>query len=37
MALERCVTGMVYQMRLVLQGIYERKNAEEARKLFGNF
>jgi hypothetical protein len=25
---------MAYQMRLVLQGIYERKDAEEARKLF---
>ncbi len=37
MALERCVTGMAYQMRLVLQGIYERKDAEEARKLFRNW
>jgi hypothetical protein len=35
MALERCVTGMAYEMRLVLQGIYERKDAGEARKLFG--
>jgi transposase len=33
---ERCVTGMTYQMRLLLQGIYERKDAEEARKLFRN-
>jgi len=37
MALERCVTGMAYEMRLVLQGIYERKDVEEARKLFGNW
>jgi transposase len=37
MALERCVTGMAYQMRLVLQGIYERKDAGEARKLFRNW
>jgi transposase len=37
MALERCVTGMAYEMRLVLQGIYERKDAEEARKLFRNW
>lgn len=37
MALERCVTGMAYQMRLVLQGIYERKDVAEARKLFGNW
>jgi transposase len=36
MALERSVTGMAYQMRLVLQGIYERKDPEEARKLFRN-
>jgi transposase len=28
---------MAYQMRLVLQGIYERKDAEEARKLFRNW
>ena len=34
MGLERCVTGMADQMKLVLQGIYERKDAEEARKLF---
>jgi hypothetical protein len=27
MALERCVTGLAYEMRLVLQGIYERKEA----------
>ncbi len=37
MARERCVTGMAYEMRLVLQGIYERKDVEEARKLFGNW
>ena len=37
MALERCVTGMAYEMRLVLQGIYERKDAGEARKLFRNW
>ena len=37
MALERCVAGMAYEMRLVLQGIYEWKDAEEARKLFRNW
>jgi transposase len=37
MALERCVTGMAYEMRLVLQGIYERKDAGEASKLFRNW
>jgi len=37
MALERCVTGMAYEMRLVLQGIYEWKDAGEARKIFGNW
>jgi transposase len=37
MYLEMCVTGMAYQMRLVLQGIYEWKDAEEARKLFRNW
>ncbi len=36
MTVERYVTGIAYQMRLVLQGIYERKDAGEARKLFGN-
>ncbi len=36
-SLERCVTGMAYQMRLVLQGIYERKDAEEPRELFRNW
>ena len=39
MALERCVTGRAYEMRLVLQGIYQWKaaeEAEEARKLFRN-
>jgi hypothetical protein len=28
---------MAYRTRLVLQGIYERKDAEEARKLFRNW
>jgi hypothetical protein len=37
MALERCVTGMAYKMRRVLRGIYERKDAGEARKLFRNW
>jgi transposase len=37
MALERCVTGLAYEMRLVLQGIYQWKGSEEARKLFGNW
>jgi transposase len=37
MALERCVTGMDHEMRLVLQGIYERKDVREARKLFRNW
>jgi transposase len=37
MALERCLTDMAYQMRLVLQGIYERKDAEEGRKLLRNW
>jgi transposase len=37
MDLERCVTGMTYEMRLVLQGIYEWMDAEEARKLFRNW
>jgi transposase len=36
-ALERCVTGIAYQMRLVLQGIYERKDAGEGKKLFRNW
>jgi transposase len=31
------VTGMAYEIRLVLQGIYERKDGEEARKLFRNW
>jgi transposase len=33
-ALEWCVTVTAYEMRFVLQGINERKVAEEARKLF---
>ena len=37
MALERCVTGMAYEMRLVLQGIYQWKDVGEAKKLFGNW
>jgi len=37
MALERCVTGMAYEMRLVLQGIYQWKDVGEAGKLFGNW
>jgi transposase len=37
MSLERCVTGMAYEMRLVLQGIYQRKDAEVAKKMFGNW
>ena len=37
MALERCVTGMAYEMRLVLQGIYEWKDVGVARILFGNW
>ncbi len=36
-ALERCVTGMAYQMRLVSQCIYELKDAEDARMLFRNW
>ncbi len=36
-ALKRCVTGMAYEMRLVLRGIYEWKDVEVARKLFGNW
>ena len=34
MALERWMNGTAYKMRLVPQGIYERKEAEEARQLF---
>jgi transposase len=37
MALQRCVTSMAYQMRLVHQGTYKRKAAEEARKVFRNW
>jgi hypothetical protein len=36
MALERCVTGMAYEMRLVLQGLYQWKDVGEAKKLFEN-
>lgn len=35
-ALERSVTEMAYQMRLVIQGVYEWKDVGGARKLFGN-
>ncbi len=34
MALERCVTSLAYEMRLVLQGIYERKDAGEPGNCF---
>ena len=37
MALERSVASMAYEMRLVLQGIYERKDAGEARRLLRNW
>jgi hypothetical protein len=37
MTLTRCVTGRAYRMRLVLQGSYEREDAEEARKFFRNW
>jgi len=37
MSLERCVTGMAYEMRLVLQGVYQWKDVEVAKKLFGNW
>ena len=33
-ALERCVTGIGYQIRLVLQRIYKWKDVGEAEKLF---
>ena len=36
-ALERCVMGMAYKMSLVLQIIYKRKDASEAKKLFRNW
>jgi transposase len=35
--LERCATGMAYQMTLVRQAFYERKDAAEDRKLFCNW
>jgi hypothetical protein len=31
------VAGLAYEMRLVLQGIYELKNVEDVRKLFRNW
>ena len=34
MALERCVTGMAYDLRLVLQGVYEWKDAAEGSGTF---
>ena len=37
MALERCVPDIACEVRLVLQGIYQSKDAEEARKLFRNW
>ncbi len=37
MALEQCVTGKVYEMRLVHPAIYKRKDAKEAKKLFRNW
>jgi len=36
-ALERCYTSIAYAMRLSLHGIHERKDAEEAGKLFRNW
>jgi hypothetical protein len=32
-----CVKGMAYEMRLVLQGIYQWKDVEVTKKLFGNW
>jgi hypothetical protein len=37
MSLERCVRGMAYERRLALQGIWQRKDVEEALKLFGSW
>ena len=37
MALERCVMGIAYKMRLVFQVIYEWKDVGVARKLLGNW
>jgi transposase len=37
MSLERCVTGMAYEMRLVFQGIYQWKDVEVAKKPLGNW
>ena len=37
MAMEQCVIGMACEMRSIPQGIYEWKDAEEARKLFRNW
>jgi transposase len=37
MAKERGVSGLSYEMRLVLQGIYESKEANEARQKFQNW
>jgi transposase len=34
---ERCMTSIAYEMRLVFQGIYERKNAKQATKLYRNW
>ena len=37
MALERCVTGMAYELRLLLQCNYELDNAEGAKNLLQNW
>jgi transposase len=37
MAKERGMSGLAYEMRLVLQGIYESKEANEARQKFQNW
>jgi hypothetical protein len=37
MALDRCVTGVAYEVRLSLPGIYELKDAKEARQLSRNW
>ena len=37
MAIERCVTCMACKMRLVRLGVFQCKDVEEARKLFGDW
>jgi hypothetical protein len=37
MALDRCVTGVAYEIRLSLPGIQELKDANEARQLSRNW